>query len=143
MEGTGWATRTKCHPASTRCIAAVMRYLDNDNFARFRTEDDETTYYEERVDGVWATPVNVGANHACDVDWHRWKVVVDGADNQLYIDGRHVGAQRSSPTLANREDLRIGFSVRDTFASFDDVRVRKYGFPEPRAQIGPEERARK
>jgi len=140
MESEGWSSGTKCYPASTRRIAGVMRYVDNDNFARFRIEDDETTYYEERVGGVWATPANVGVNHACDADWHRWKVVVDGEDNQLYIDGKHVGAHKSSPTLTNREDLRIGFSVRDTFASFDDVRVRKGPFLEPEVQIGPEKR---
>jgi hypothetical protein len=115
-----------------------MRYVDDNNFARFRTEDDETTLYEERVGGVWTPPANVGASHACDTEWHLWEVVVDGEDNRLYIDGRQVGAHKSSSALANQEGLRIGFSVRDTFASFDDVRVRRYCPPEPQAQIGPE-----
>ena len=121
----GWSSPTKCHPASTRRIAAVMRYLDNDNFARFRIEDDETTYYEERVGGVWAKPANIGPNHACDDGWHRWKIVVDGQDNYLHIDDKPVGAHKSGPGLVNRNDLKTGFSVRDTFAAFDDVRVRK------------------
>jgi len=117
-------------------MAAVMRYVDNGNFARFRTENDETTYYEERVGGVWATAANIGPNHACDANWHHWKIVVDGEHNRLCIDGRHVGSHKSSPALANQKDLRIGFSVRDTFASYDDVRVRNHCVPEPEARIG-------
>lgn len=136
----GWSSQTKCFPASIHGIAGVVRYVDNKNFARFRIEDDETTYYGECVGGVWTTPANVGPNHACDATWHCWKVVVDGEDNQLYIDGKHIGTHESSPILTNREDLKIGFSVRDTFASFDDVRVRKHCLPEPAAQIGREER---
>jgi hypothetical protein len=117
-------------------MAAVMRYVDNDNFARFRTENDETTYYEERTGGVWATAANVGPNRAGDNNWHHWKVVLDGENNTLYIDGRYVGCHKSSPALANQKDLRIGFSVRDTFASFDDIRVRNYCVPEPQTRIG-------
>ena len=139
----GWSSRTKCYPASTRRIAAVMRYVDNGNFARFRIEDGKTTYYEQRVGGVWAKPANIGANNACDADWHRWKIVVAGEDNYLYIDGKHVGAHKSSSALVNRNDLKIGFSVRDTFASFDDVRVRKYSAAEPKTEIGLEEKVSK
>jgi len=123
----GWASPTRCYPASTRCIAAVMRYVDKDNFARFRIEDGQTTYYEERVGGVWAKPARIGANDAGDAGWHRWKIVVDGEDNDLSIDAKHVGAHKSSPGLVDRNDLRIGFSVRDTFAGFDDVQVKKNG----------------
>ncbi len=67
-ESEGWSTGTKCYPASTRRVAVVMRYLDDNNFARFRTEDDETTYYEERLGGVWGPPTNVGPSRAGDTD---------------------------------------------------------------------------
>lgn len=103
-ESEGWSTATQCCPASTRRMAVAMWYVDDNNFARFRTEDDETTYDEERLGGVWTPPANVGADRDCDTEWHHWKVVVDGEDNRRYSDGRHVGAHKSSPTLTDREE---------------------------------------
>ena len=139
-EKEGWSTHTKCRAASSHRAQAVVRYRDKDNFARFWTEDNDTTFYQERVGGVWAKPVNVGANGACDAEWHNWRIVVEGEDNRLCIDGRRVGGHKSSAALVNRSGLRVGFSVRDTFAAFDDVRVTRGHAPEPEARIGPEER---
>jgi hypothetical protein len=62
--------------------------------------------------------------------------VVDGDNNLLDIDGRHVGTHKSSPALANQKGFRMGFSVRGTFASFDDVRVRNHCVPEPETRVG-------
>ena len=142
-EKDGWATETKCYAASVYRAQPVMRYVDARTFARFRMKDNDTTYYEEFLNGVWSEPAEVGPNHACDTDWHRWKIVVDGEDNQLYIDGSYVGAHKSSPAFVDRNDLRIGFSAHGTFAAFDDVRVTRNGFDEPRARIGPRERTLK
>jgi hypothetical protein len=119
----GWATPTRCAAAKAYRSAVVMRYLDNNNFARFRLEDSNTTLYEERLGGAWSKPVRIGANGVCDENWHTWKIVVRGRDNELLLDGKPIGRQTSSPTLLNRADLGVGVSVRDTFASFDDLRV--------------------
>ena len=143
VEPEGWSCTTKCFPASTTSVAVVIRYIDDNNLARFRLDDDKTAYYEERVGGVWAATVKIGSNLADDADWHRWKIVVAGDNNQLYIDDKLVGAHKSNPALQDRKDLRVGFSVSDTFASFDDVRVRKYAASEAKAKIGPEEKVSK
>ena len=139
VEKEGWATETKCYPASVYRAQPVMRYVDSRSFARFRMKDNDTTYYEEYHNGVWTEPAGVGPNHACDADWHQWKIVVDGEDNHLYIDGRYVGAHKSSPAFVDQNNLRIGFSVYGTFAAFDDVRVTRHGFYEAKMQIGPQE----
>ncbi|OHB79520.1 MAG: hypothetical protein A2V98_05105 [Planctomycetes bacterium RBG_16_64_12] len=139
VEKEGWASETKCYAASVYRAQPVMRYVDNRTFARFRMKDNDTTYYEEYHDGVWTQPADIGPNGACDTDWHEWRIVVDGEDNHLYIDGRYVGAHKSSPALLNRNDLRIGFSTYGTFAAFDDVRVTRHGPYEPKIEIGPQE----
>jgi hypothetical protein len=135
----GWATPTRCAGAKSCRAAVVTRYLDNDNFARFRLEDNNTTYYEERTRGVWSKPAAIGANGICDEGWHTWKIVVRGADNHLFLDGKHVGHHPSSQALVNRTSLGIGVSVRDTFVSFDDVRVARGDWSQPKVQVGPEE----
>jgi len=139
VEKEGWASETKCHAASVYRAQPVMRYVDRATFARFRMKDNDTSYYEEYHNGVWTEPVNVGPNHACDTDWHQWRIVVDGEDNHLYIDARYVGVHKSSPAFVGRNDLRIGFSVYGTFAAFDDVRVTRRGLYEPKLEIGPQE----
>jgi len=122
-EENGWSTKTKCY-ADTSCqVQAVMRYIDKNNFTRFWIKDNNTTFYQERVGDVWGDAINIGANNICDTDWHNWKIVVDKDNNQLYIDEKYIGAHKSSSTFVNRKDLKIGFSVYNTYASFDDVRV--------------------
>ena len=120
--------RARCYAGATHRAHAVVRYVDEDNFARFWLHDNHTTYYQERVAGAWMKPVDVGANGACDGAWHEWRVEVDGHENRLVIDGRRIGAHKSGQTLSDRTDLRIGFSAHETYASFDDVRVSRGSF---------------
>jgi len=135
----GWATPTRSVGAKSFRPAVLMRYADNNNFARFRLEDNNTTYYEERIGGVWSKPAAIGANGICDEGWHTWKIVVRGADNHLFLDGKHVGHHPSSQALVHRADLGIGVSVRNTFVSFDDVHVAKGDWSHRKLQLGPEE----
>jgi hypothetical protein len=106
---------------------AVVRFIDKDNFAMFRVEDKDTTYYQERVAGKWGKIVNIGANPICDDDWHTWTAEVRGKTNKLYMDGKYIGTAESTATFTGRSNLRIGLSVYFTYAAFDDVRVRKNG----------------
>jgi predicted GH43/DUF377 family glycosyl hydrolase len=133
----GWATPTRCVGAKSNRAAVVMRYVDNNNFARFRLEDNCTTYYEERIGGVWSRPASIGDNGICDEGWHTWRIVVRGADNQLFLDGRYVGHHPSSQALLHRTDLGIGVSARNTFASFDDIRVARGDGSQHKLQLGP------
>ena len=80
-----------------------MRYVDNNNFARFRLEDNDTTCYEERIGGVWSKPAVIGANGICDEGWHTWRIVVRGADNQLFLDGKPIGHHPSSQALVQSD----------------------------------------
>ena len=137
-ESEGWSSPTRCEPSSSYRAAVVMRFVDQHNFARFRLEDNKTTYYEECVDGTWSQSINVGPNQMCDADWHHWKVVVDGEENSLFIDGKPVGSQKSSQPFTQRNDLTVGFSARDTFSAVDNVRVRKLHLPEIAARLGAE-----
>lgn len=139
IENEGWSTGTKCYADTSHRIQAVMRYIDKSNFARFWIKDNDTTYYQECIGGVFGSAINIGANNICDSNWHNWKIVIDGDDNQLYIDGRYIGSHKSTPAFVNRADLKIGFSTYNTYASFDDVRARKYCFPEPTIKVGPQE----
>jgi hypothetical protein len=116
----------------------VMRYRDDANMARFRLVDNQTTYYEEAVGGVWSSSVNIGANHACDPQWHQWQIDVQGNVNRLYIDGVVIGSHASSETLSDQTDLRAGFSTQHAFAAFDDVRVTRFGLANLGATIGAE-----
>ena len=67
----------------------------------------------------------IGSNGICDEGWHAWRIVVRGADNQPLSRWKTDRAPSKQPGLAGRTDLGIGVSVRDTFVSFDDVRVAK------------------
>ena len=114
-------------------IMPVVRYRDQTTFAQFWLYDNGTTWYREfrnpAIPPGWRWPmgtINVGANNICDQQWHDWKIVVKGADNTLYIDGQLIGSCKSIPDLVNRDDLKVGLSTFDTFAAFDNVRVRKY-----------------
>lgn len=139
QEKEGWSSQTKCYADSSHQVQVVMRYIDKNSFACFWMRDDNTTYYQECIGGVFGDAINIGANNICDADWHSWKVVVNGDNNQLYINGKYIGAHKSSSTFLNRADSKIGFSVYNTYASFDDVRVRKYCSHEPTVEVGIEE----
>ena len=82
----------------------VVRYRDQTTFAQFWLYDNATTWYREfrspAVPPGWQWPMgtlNVGANNICDDKWHDWKIVVKGADNTLYIDGKLIGSCKSIP----------------------------------------------
>ncbi|MBI2841993.1 MAG: DUF2341 domain-containing protein [Armatimonadetes bacterium] len=119
-------------------IMPVVRHIDRTTFARFWLYDNTTTWYHEfrnpAIPPGWQWPLgatNVGANNICDDKWHNWKIVVKGDKNTLYLDGKLIGSCTSIPELVNRTDLKVGLSTFDTFAAFDDVRVRKYVEVEP------------
>jgi len=112
-----------CHEGGTSQVGVVMRYVDQDNLARFRLVGNQTTYYEERIEGKWSTPIEIGANGAMIDQWSDLVVVIDGDINKLYIDGRLIGTATSSAALTGRTDLMIGVSTQDAFAAFDNLRV--------------------
>jgi len=121
-------SRIQCSAGPTHRVAVVMRYADEHTFARFWLHDAEHTYYQEHLKGFFSIPVNIGANYACDADWHDWVVEVNGDRNRLTIDGRVVGESKASPALLREmadRPVHIGFSALDTYASIDYVRVRK------------------
>jgi hypothetical protein len=133
------------HGSPIQCIsydhpqtAVVMRYRDDANMARFRLVDNQTTYYEERIGGVWSTTVNIGANNACDDLWHQWQIDVNGDMNRLYIDGLLIGSHASGAALCNLTNLQVGFSTQDAFVAFDDVRVTGIGLANLGITIGAE-----
>jgi hypothetical protein len=118
-------------------IMPVVRYRDHTSFSQFWLYDNETTWHRDfrspAVSPGWQWPlgtINVGANNICDNAWHDWKIVVKGAENILYLDGKYIGRCKSIPQLVGRNDLKVGLSTFDTFAAFDNVRVRKYAEPE-------------
>jgi hypothetical protein len=124
-EGYVLEYRARCYAGSSYRAQVEMRYIDRNNFTRFRIEANETTFYQECIDGKMSDPVNIGANNICDQNWHNWKIEVCGGDNVLVIDGQCIGGCKCSVAFVHRTDLKIGFSVFDTYASFDDVKVRK------------------
>ena len=115
--------RAKCYAGPCHRVQAVIRYIDEKNFARFWIDDNQTTYYQEFVAGVFTEPVNIGPNKICDDLWHEWKIIVQRERNELFIDGILVGNQNSTEKFINRKDLRIGFSVYDTYAAFKNILV--------------------
>jgi hypothetical protein len=134
----GWESGQQSVPYDHPQTAVVMRYVNDSNLARFRLIDNNTTYYEEEIGGVWSSPVNIGANNACDDLWHQWQIDVQGNMNRLYIDGVLIGSRASSAALCNRTDLQVGFSTQNAFAAFDDVRVTRIGLANLGVTIGAE-----
>jgi predicted GH43/DUF377 family glycosyl hydrolase len=137
----GWSTPTRCVPTASHRATAVIRYGDAKNFARLWAKDNDTTYYEECLDGVWQAPVKLGANRVCDDRWHRWRIEVVGPENRLSIDGRRIGTCRASASLCNRSDLGVGLSTYDTFVAWEDVRVQRGRLAEQAVPVGEEEPA--
>ncbi|MBC8443139.1 hypothetical protein H8D79_00280 [PVC group bacterium] len=83
-------------------------------------------HYQECFHGLFSTPVDVGANRACDAEWHDWRVEVDGDRNRLSIDGQAVGECRTSAALLRRlaeSPVHVGFACFDTCVAVDHVRV--------------------
>ncbi|MBM4047340.1 MAG: hypothetical protein FJ279_19720 [Planctomycetes bacterium] len=120
-------SRIQCYAGATHRVSVIMRYADDKAFARFWLHDAEHTYYQECLRGLFSTPINVGANHACDATAHDWTVEVDGDRNRLAIDGRVVGECRTSAALLARlagSPVHVGFSTLDTYASIQYTRVR-------------------
>lgn len=127
--------RAQCYAGLSHRAQVLMRFIDKANFAYFWIKDNNTTYYQERIGGIYSKAENIGANNICDAHWHSWKIVVAGNDNKLFIDGRYIGEHKSSSTFVNRSDLKVGVSAFNTYASFDNIRVRKYGDPELAAKV--------
>ena len=83
---------------------------------------------QERIRWLQNEPLSVGPNHACDGEWHDWKVEVDGDRNRLWIDGRLIGECRTSGALlriVSEGGSSLGFSTLDTYLSVDRVRARQ------------------
>jgi len=125
-------SRIRCYAGPTHRVSMVMRCDGKGSFARFWLHDAEHTYYQECITidpyPLFSMPVNIGANHACDAAWHEWVVEVDHERNRLSIDGRKVGECATSRALLHKcaaEPVHVGFSVFDTFAAIDYVRVRR------------------
>jgi len=137
----GWASSTRSVAADQPQVAVVMRYRDDDNMACFRLVDSDTTSYEEKIGGRWSAPISIGANQAGDNHWHSWRIDVQGDKNSLFIDGRLIGCQTSSPALCDRSDLQVGVATSDAFAAFDDLRVTEFGVADVAVTIGNESRA--
>lgn len=117
--------RARSYAGASCQIKPVMRYINEKNFARFWIVNNRTTWYQECLNGQLGGTADLGPNLVCDDQWHDWKIIINGNSNRLYIDGRYIGQYNSTSTFMNRSDLKIGFSVFDTYASFDDVRVRR------------------
>jgi len=121
-------SRIQCYAGPMHRVSVVMRYADENSFARLWLLDAEHTYYQEFSKGLFSLPLNIGANNSCDGEWHDWKVEVDGEMNRLFIDGRLVGEARTSSALIQATSavpVHIGFSSLDTWVSIDYVRVRQ------------------
>jgi len=118
--------RVQCYAGPTSRVSVVMRYGDQNNFARLWLHDAEHTFYQECIRGLFGPPVNIGPNPACDSSWHDWRIQVDGETNRLHIDKRLVGECRTTGALqAELSSLpaHVGFSAHDTWAAVDYVRV--------------------
>lgn len=121
-------SRIQCYAGATHRISVVIRYGDAKTFARFWLHDAEHTFYQECINGLFSSPINVGSNHACDSAWHDWEVEIAGSANRLSIDGRLVGECRTSNALIKKFSSlprHAGFSVLDTYASIAYVRVQR------------------
>ncbi|MEI6499859.1 MAG: hypothetical protein WCP21_02410, partial [Armatimonadota bacterium] len=76
--------------------------------------------------GLLSEPKLVGPNHACDREWHDWRVEADGEINRLWVDGRQVGEAHTSHALLGAlagKVAQVGFGVLDTYVSVDYLRV--------------------
>jgi hypothetical protein len=121
-------SRIQCYTGATHRVSVILRYVDDKAFARLWLHDPQHTYYQECLRGLFSTPINLGANHACDHAAHDWTVEVDGDRNRLAIDGRVVGECRTSAALRARlaaSPVHVGFSTLDTYASIQYTRVRR------------------
>lgn len=99
--------RSRSYAGPSYQIKPVMRYLNERNFIRFWIFDNETTWYQECLDGQLSGTVNIGANHICDRAWHDWKIVVKGAVNMLYLDNRFIGQSQSSSSFTQKGNLIV------------------------------------
>ena len=117
--------RIQCYAGATHRVSVVMRYGNASTFARFWLHDAGHTYYQECINGLFSTPLNVGPSSACDSAPHDWRVEVHGAANRLSIDGRRVGECESSPALLRKltGPVYVGFSTLDAYASIEQVQV--------------------
>lgn len=119
-------SRIQCYGGVTHRVSVVMRYGNNNLFARFWLYDAEHTFYQEYIYGLFSSPINIGPNNACDAAWHDWTVEVNGERNRLSIDGHPVGECRTSTALLHALSSlfrHIGFSSLDTYVSIKYVRV--------------------
>jgi len=119
-------SRIQCYAGVGNRVSVVMRFADKNAFARFWLHDAEYTFYQECLNGLFSSPLNIGPNPACDAAWHDWMIEVDGGKNRLFIDGCLVGECRTSRALMKKLDaspVHIGFSALDTYANIDNVRV--------------------
>lgn len=117
----------QCYAGATHRVSVIIRYADQNTCARFWLHDSGHTYYQECLRGLSSEPLNVGPNHACDTDWHEWRVEVRGENNRLSIDGQLVGECRTSAALLKAlsdSPTHVGFGAMDTYASVDYLRVR-------------------
>ena len=146
QEGYVFETRAHCYGSYTTetpvaeddslQMMLVMRYVNDDNMARFRLVGNSTTYYEERIGGTWSTPVDIGANGAMDDQWHDLMVLVDGNLNEFYVDDLLIGT--ATGTLFGRTDFKVGVATQDAFVAFDDMRVLRGGLPDIGVTVGAE-----
>jgi len=122
--------RVQCYAGATHRVSLVMRYAEDNTFARFWLHDAGHTYYQEVLKGLLSEPELVGPNHACDREWHDWRVEVDGESNRLWVDGRQVGEAHTSRALLGAlagQVAHVGFGALDTYVSVDYVRVKPLG----------------
>jgi len=119
--------RLQCYAGATHRVSVIPRYADSSAFARFWLHDNEHTYYQECLRGLFSEPMSLGTNRACDADWHDWRVEVEGDRNRLFLDGRLVGEVPTSEALRrvlSGSPVHVGFSALDTYVSVAHVRVR-------------------
>jgi len=118
--------RIQCYAGATRRVSVVMRYGNVRTFARFWLHDADHVFYQECINGLMSSPVNVGVNPACDAAWHDWSVEISGNTNRLAIDGCEIGEVQTSKALMGRLSslpVHVGFGGHDTHAAIDYVRV--------------------
>ena len=119
-------SRIQCYAGATHRVSVVIRYGDSKTFARLWLHDADNLFYQECINGLMSSPVNVGRNPACDATWHDWVVAVGDSTNHLSIDGQHIGTTRTSNALLRKLSelpVHIGFGTHDTYAAVDYVRV--------------------
>ncbi len=112
-------------------IQVYQRYLpSNNNLARFWGSSGGMNY-QEYING-WGTNYLFNPTNIVDGEWNKIKVEVIGDNNILSANGLYVGSHSlSTPSLIDGSQNRIGFGEWYTTVYYDDVRVRKYAYPEP------------